>query len=248
VGGAGAGLFNAVNRGVKFKIVAPMHSERPPMTSALVISMARKDEIKSVADLKGKRIAQNAQGGAGEYWLTQALKEGGLTLDDITTTTVGFADVPAALKSKAVDAAILSEPYVTQAEDSGTVAVLSNDFINGFTATYLSMADSFLADKPQLARGFLRAYLRACRDLQGSYLKTDSQVAGIIEKYTQVPASVISRASAPSYSIDGVVPVKDIMTLQDFFIQRGELEYKTPIDVTTFVDDSLARQVASELK
>src|SRR6266566_5547273 len=34
-GGVGAGLFNAVSWGVKFKIVAPMHSERPPLTSPL---------------------------------------------------------------------------------------------------------------------------------------------------------------------------------------------------------------------
>src|SRR5688572_27935181 len=53
VGGAGAGLFNAAQRGVKFTIVAPMHSEKPPLTSPLVISAKRTDEFKTVADLKG---------------------------------------------------------------------------------------------------------------------------------------------------------------------------------------------------
>jgi hypothetical protein len=63
-GGAGAGLLNAAARGVKFSIVAPMHNESAPLTSPLVISAKRVDELKSVADLKGKKVAINATGAA----------------------------------------------------------------------------------------------------------------------------------------------------------------------------------------
>ena len=83
MGGAGAGLFNAAARGVKFSIVAPMHSEKPPITSPLVISAARTGEITKVADLKGKKVAINATGAATEYWLNEALGQGGLTIDEV---------------------------------------------------------------------------------------------------------------------------------------------------------------------
>jgi NitT/TauT family transport system substrate-binding protein len=245
--GAGAGLLNAVSRGVKFKIVAPMHSERPPLTSPLVISAKRTGEIKSVADLRGKKVAINAPGGAAEYWLSEALKRGGLTMKDVQLTSVSFPDVSASLESGSIAAAILGEPFATQSKDSGTVSLLADDFINGFTVTYIYMGQPLLNDKPQVAKGFLRAYLRACRDLQGDYLKNDPDIARIIEKYIQVPASVAARASAPQYSKDGIVPVEDLSTLQSYFMQRGELEYEQLIDVTTFVDDTLAREVASEL-
>lgn len=248
VGGAGAGLLNAAARGVKFKIVAPMHSERPPLTSPLVISAKRKDEIKSVADLKGKKVAINATGAATEYWLAQALKKNGMTFNDIQLTSLAFRDVPAALESGSLDASILGEPLVTINEDNGVVSVLADDFINGFTATYLYMGEPLLKDKPLVAKGFMKAYLRACRDLQGDYLKNDPEIAKIIEKYTQVPAATIARASAPQYNPNGTVPIEDLKTLQDYFLQRGELEYKEPRDVTTFVDDSLAKEVAAELK
>src|SRR5689334_367574 len=42
-GGVGAGLLNAANKGLDFRIVAPMHSERAPLASPLVISADRAD-------------------------------------------------------------------------------------------------------------------------------------------------------------------------------------------------------------
>jgi NitT/TauT family transport system substrate-binding protein len=244
VGGAGAGLLNAAERGVRFKIVAPMHSERPPLTSPLVISAKRADEFKSVADLKGKKVAINATGAATEYWLAQALKKAGLTMNDIQLQTLAFRDVPAALENGSLDASILGEPLATINEDNGLVKVLSEDFIDGFTATYVYMGEPFMQND-KAARGFMRAYLRACRDLQGDYM--DKDIATIIEKYTQVPADVALRSSPAQYNPNGVVPIEDLNTLQDYFLERGQLEYKEPMDLTRFVDTQLASEVAAEL-
>lgn len=245
VGGAGAGLFNAAQRGVKFTIVAPMHSERPPVTSPLVISAKRADEIKSVADLRGKKVAINATGAATEYWLTQALAKGGLTLDDIQLQTVPFRDVAPALENGSLDAAILGEPLTTINEDNGLVKVLSEDFITDFHSTFLYMGDPLLNETPDAAKGFMRAYLRACRDLQGDYLNKD--IAGIIEKYTTVPAAVTLRSSPAQYDPNGTIPIEDLNTLQDYFLKRNLLEYKEPLDLTKFVNAELAKEVAAEL-
>jgi NitT/TauT family transport system substrate-binding protein len=245
VGGAGAGLLNAASRGIKFTIMAPMHSEKPPLTTPLVISAKRADEIKSVADLKGKKVSINATGAATEYWLGEALKKNGLTFDDIELTSVAFSNVPAALESGSLDAAMLGEPLVTINEDSGLVKVLADDFINGFTATYLYMGDPLLTGKPEAAKGFMRAYLRACRDLQGDYM--NEEIAAIVEKYTKVPAAVTLRANPAQYNPNGEVPIDDLNTLQTYFLERGQLEYKEPLDLTAFVNTELADEVAKEL-
>jgi NitT/TauT family transport system substrate-binding protein len=245
VGGAGAGLFNAAARGVEFTIVAPMHSERPPLASPLVISAARADEIKSVADLKGKKVAINAVGAATEYWLAQALASGGLSAADVEITAVPFRDVPAALESRSIDAAILGEPLATINQDKGLVKVLANDFIDGFASTFLYMGRPLLDDRPEAASGFMRAYLRACRDLQGDYMSQD--IAQIVEKYTQVPADVTMRAALPTYDPNGAINVADITTLQSYFQQRGVLEYDELLDMSAFIDQRLAQGVAAEL-
>ena len=70
----------------------------------------------------------------------------------------------------------------------------------------------------------------------------------IVEKYTQVPADVVARAAAPQYNADGVVPMADLETLQEFFIARGELQYTEPLDLSGFVDESVAEQAVEDLK
>jgi NitT/TauT family transport system substrate-binding protein len=243
MGGAGAGLFNAAARGVKFSIVAPMHSEKPPITSPLVISAARKDEITKVADLKGKKVAINAKGAATEYWLNEALGQGGLTVDDVQVMTVPFKDVPAALANNSIDAAILGEPLATIAIDKGQVAILSNNFINGFDATYLYMGESLLADKAT-SQGFMRAYLKACADLQGDYMSPE--LAAIMEKYTKVPAAVVLRAATAQYDASGKIPVNDLSALQRYFRKRGLLEYDKDLDIATLINTDLVASVAGK--
>ncbi len=245
VGGAGAGFFNAAARGVKFTVVAPMHSERPPLTSPLVISAKRKAEITSVADLKGKKVAINATGAATEYWLAQALAKANLTLNDIEVQTVPFRDVPAALENGSIDASILGEPLTTINEDNGIVAVLSEDFISDFYSTYVYMGEPLLAQQPDAARAFLRAYLRATRDLQGDYMTPE--IAQIIEKYTKVPANVTLRSSPAQYEPNGRIPLENLNTLQDYFMERGLLEYDQKLDISSFVNPQLVGEVAAEL-
>ena len=108
IGGAGPGLFNAVNGGLPVKIIAPGHSEGNPVATPLVVARSKCEsgEIRSVADLDGKRVSINAPG-ATEYWLSQALAQGGLTIDDIDLQTLAFPDAVIALETGAVDAAIL---------------------------------------------------------------------------------------------------------------------------------------------
>lgn len=245
MGGANVGLFNAVNRGLEFRLVAGMHGEEPPIATPLIISANRTDELQTVADLAGKRVAVHAFGAAIEYWLNEALAQGGLTMDDIQLEEVRFPDMPVALENGAIDAAVLTEPLVTISADKGLVAVLSDDYIDGFYASYVYMNNEWLTANPERARKFLRGYLRAVRDLQGDYMTDD--IAAAIAKYTDVPVPVLMRIATPIFDPDGAIPVGDLETLQRFYQARGQLEYDELIDVRTFIDTELTAAVAAEL-
>ncbi|MCU0491734.1 MAG: ABC transporter substrate-binding protein [Chloroflexaceae bacterium] len=246
IGGANAGLFNAAARGVKFTIVAPLHSERQPVASPLVISPKRAGEITSIADLKGKKVAVNGMGAGTEYWMSQALAQGGLTMQDVELTALRFPDMPAALESGAIDAAILTEPLTTISKDRGLVQVLADDFINGFTATYVYMGEPLLNGQPEVAQAFMRAYMRAVRDLQGDYM-TD-EVAAILEKDTGVPAAVLKRINKPQFDPSGRVPVENLQAMQAYFRERGLLEFPTDLDINTFVNTKLAEEAVAALR
>lgn len=245
IAGGNAGVFNALEQGLKLTVVAPMHRESPPLATPLIISANRTDEIQSAADLRGKRLGVNGNGTAIEYWLAQALAQGGVGIDEVTIEAVPFPAMGAALENGTLDGAVMSEPLVTINRDQGLIAVLSDDFLDGFTATYVFMNQDWLAANEDVARRFLRAYLRACRDLQGDYMTPE--IAAIIEKYTEVPAAVIERSALSYYYDDGTIPVADLETLQQFFLERGSLEYTEPLDLDTFVNTELLATVASEM-
>jgi NitT/TauT family transport system substrate-binding protein len=243
--GGNAGVFNALSRGLEFTIVAPMHSESPPVATPLVISANRTDEITSAADLAGKTVGINANGAAIEYWVDQALAQAGLSIADVELRAMPFPNMPAALENGSLDAAVITEPLVTINRQQGIVAVLAEDFIDGFTATYVFVNPDWLAANPAAARGFMRAYLRACRDLQGAYM--NEEIAAIIEQYTEIPSAVVAQSSHARYNPDGMVPLEDLQTLERFFLERGALEYAEPLDLSNFVNRELAAEIAAEL-
>jgi NitT/TauT family transport system substrate-binding protein len=247
-GGISAGMWNAADRGIEFEIVAPLHAERPPLTTPLVVSKARFEsgEITSVADLAGKKVAVNAAGAATEYWLAKALEQGGLTMEDIELVAVGFREVGAALESGTLDAGMLGEPLTTLAEDQGLIHRLTEDFLSDFTVTVLYYNQDWSAANPELADGFARAFLRGARDLIGDQWYDEENLA-IIEEYTGVPADVVARANRSYHDPNGEVPVADLMTLQEFFMARGTLNYTDLIDVTQYINSSYAERAVEEL-
>lgn len=247
-GGIGAGMLNAVARGIEFEIVAPLHTERPPLTSPLVVSKARFEsgEITEVADLAGKKVSTNSTGAATEYWLWRALQQGGLDFPDVEVLGVGFREVAPALENGSLDAGILGEPLATLAEDQGLVARLSQDFISDFTSTVIFYNKEWATANPELAAGFVKAYIRGARDLNGDAWYEPENLA-IIEKYTGVPADVVARANRSYHDPNGLVPLADVMELQTFFADQGQLSFAEPIDMSQFINSSYAEAAVEEL-
>src|SRR2546422_10498615 len=94
-GSASAGLYNAVARGIRIKIVADKASS-PPGYGATKI-LVRKDHVESgrykeVKDLKGMRFAMNAPGVSNTATLNALLKSVGLDYLDVDTVEMPFPD------------------------------------------------------------------------------------------------------------------------------------------------------------
>ena len=237
IGGTGPAFFNAVASGLPIKVIAPGHQEGSPVATPLMISKANCDSgaIKSVADLKGKKVSVNARG-ATEYWLAQALGTAGLTLDDIQLETLAFPDAVVALQSGAIDAAMVGEPLATKAEQDGIAVRLLSDFpVQNIQPTMIFANQKWLDENPQLATGLVTAYLKAARDLTNGGFDDPATLA-IIEQYTNVPADLIKESVKPVYSLNGEIDLNSINTLQQFFRDRGQLEYDENVDPATFVD------------
>ncbi|NJL94799.1 MAG: ABC transporter substrate-binding protein [Anaerolineae bacterium] len=259
LGGSGAGLFNYAARNLdttgdaNFRIVAGMHSERPPLSSPLVVSAERFEsgEITSVEDLRGGRVAINAAGAATEYWLVKALEQGGLTPADVEIVAVAFPDVPAALNSEAndrIDAAILGEPIAAAAEAQGLIARLSTDFLEDFQPTYVYMGNEFLEENRETAQAFLRAMVRAYRDLQDPATWREPEIVAYLSEVTiGYSEELLDFYAFPFHEPDGTVRLQDMEILQQYFLDKGDLTYDEALDLDLLVDTSLLDEVIEEL-
>lgn len=88
----------------------------PASPAAEAILVAKDSPIKSVADLKGKRVALN-KGSNVHFLLVEALKEAGLNYSDIQAVYLPPADARAAFVRGSVDAWVIWDPFLAAAED-----------------------------------------------------------------------------------------------------------------------------------
>ena len=112
--------------------------------------------IKSVTDLKGRRVAVTR--GTDPYiFLLRALQRHGLTERDIKPVLLQHQDGRTALEQGAVDAWAGLDPMMAQAElDSGARLFFRDPDLN--TYGFLNVREAFAADHPDLVRRVLGVY------------------------------------------------------------------------------------------
>jgi NitT/TauT family transport system substrate-binding protein len=206
-GAASAGLYNAVARGIDIRMVADKVSTPPGRTSQTLI--VRKDLVdsgryKTLADLKGMKIANSAPGTAASVTLVKMLNSAGLKIGDIDQTFLAFPQHVVALTNKAVDAALPAEPATTEAVNRGlAVKVLTDDqaYPNHQIAV-IFFSGKFATEKPDAAKRFLKAFLRGVRD-HNDALGPDGRFVG-------------EKGEAIIRILNEMTPIKDPQFYRDF--------------------------------
>jgi sulfonate transport system substrate-binding protein len=97
----------------------------PPAPQGEAILVPRDSPLKSVADLKGKKVALN-KGSNVHYLLVRALERAGLKYSDIQTVFLAPADALAAFTRGSVDAWVIWDPYEAAAEASTGARILAD--------------------------------------------------------------------------------------------------------------------------
>jgi sulfonate transport system substrate-binding protein len=90
-------------------------ANEPPAPAGEAIILPKDSTIKSVAELKGKKIALN-KGSNVHYLLVKALEKAGVDYKDIQTVYLPPADARAAFERGSVDAWVIWDPFLAAAE------------------------------------------------------------------------------------------------------------------------------------
>jgi len=129
---------------------------RPEWTA---LAVPKDSPIKSVKELKGKKIA--ATKGTDPYlFLLRALHENGLSKSDVEILHLQHPDGRAALEQKRVDAWVGLDPHLAASElEAGSRLIYRN--VNFNTYGFLNTSDNFAAKHPDDVKRVIRAYEKA---------------------------------------------------------------------------------------
>jgi sulfonate transport system substrate-binding protein len=97
----------------------------PSAPAAEAIIVSKNSPIKSVSELKGKKVAVN-KGANAHYLLVKVLEKAGVRYNDIETVFLAPADARAAFERGSVDAWAIWEPFLSAAQKQTDARILAD--------------------------------------------------------------------------------------------------------------------------
>ena len=257
-GTVSAGFYNSVARGINTKIVADQSSMKPGYGYSSL--MVRKDLVdsgryKTLADLKGMKVAIGAPGTGTASALNETLKMGGLKYSDAEVVYLGFPEHLPAFLNKGIDAAISNEPTMTlEIEQGAAVRIVGNDVTYPDQQTAVVFySERFIKNRHDVAERFMRAYIRGVR-LYHDALKdgrlagpTAGQIIPILIKYTSTKDEAMFRRIIPSaVNPNGDVNLVGLKHDLAFFRELALIESKD-VSADGVVDGSFVKAAVAKL-
>ncbi len=126
-----------------------------------------------------------------DYNLYNALALGNLSRDDVETINMDFTMIGPAFTNGAIDAALLTEPYITQSLNSSSAVVLvpAQDFMPHWPFP-LYYGPAILDKDPELGKRFMVAYLKGVKQYN------EGKTNGILrfENYTHLDRDLLKQS------------------------------------------------------
>jgi NitT/TauT family transport system substrate-binding protein len=239
-----APLYNAIARGVPIKVVAPLGLMGDSLERSLNFLVVRKDlydsgGVREVGQLRGRKIAITGLGSTNHWHLSRQLQAAGLSLDDVDVVDLNYPDMITALRTGALDAAIMASPFDVQLKRDGITEMLVPNVAPGQMVTVLMFGPPFMAERPEAARRFMVGYANAIRALQREGLMASDNVP-IYERYTGLKADDLVVATPPLFDPDLRIDVKPLLEYQQFLFNEKAVTYPTPLTEQQIVDRAFA--------
>jgi sulfonate transport system substrate-binding protein len=233
-GSAAAPLIFAVAAGAPIKAVAATHLEGPRESLAILVLSG--SPIRTVADLRGKRLAAN-RGSVGHHLILAALSRAHIPFEDVAIQNLLPADARTALQSGAVDAWSTWDPYVSIGEVQDHLRPIVDGTDLPIPDAVMVSSDSSISNKRSQLRDFLQ---REARAQQWAILHSEAY-ARLYADQTGLPIEFTRRIAAHMryqyVPIDADI-IRDHQQVADLYLQAGVIrkpvEAGAAFDLTVF--------------
>jgi NitT/TauT family transport system substrate-binding protein len=243
-----AAMFNGLGAGMGFKIVGSMAAIPAGGTPPLELEVARPlldhGGVRTLADLKGRKIAIAGGAGSGSGYLAAlALQGAEIGLKDMTVIDLATTDMEEAFTIGSIDAALAPAPYSTSMEQHGVSAP------RGAPPAGTTWSGVLYSARLGGSAGlrFFQALVQGARDLVGPARSSDDTLA-ILSTYTGVGADLLR--TIPPYEWDAALRPDPtaLAGLQASYRVVGLLKYGADLPASRIVDTTYSKQAASALR
>ncbi|GGI20764.1 aliphatic sulfonate ABC transporter substrate-binding protein [Oxalicibacterium faecigallinarum] len=203
-------------------------AQEAPSPTAQAIVVKEDSPIKSIADLRGKRIGFAKAAGA-HYLLIAALEKNGLSLKDVTQAYLAPADGRAAFERNAIDAWVIWDPFLAAVQRQSKVRVLADGTDLASYQRYYLASTPFAKARPDVVKVIVNSLQET-----GKWVKQSPQdAAALLAPVWGLDTATVEQANARrSYLVRSVVPgsIGEQQKIADAFLDAGLLPKK--VDAT----------------
>lgn len=213
------------------------------------IIIPKDSPIKSVKELKGKKIAFPGKGSQQYPLLVKALADAGVKVDEVDLFKTKGSDVPTLLANKSVDAGITWDPHVSNALAAGHSKVLikaekilpikAGHYIgNGVYAR-----EDFIAKRPELVQDLITSIVKAIDFI----LKNEDKAVKMWAEQIGFPEKVISYSLKEKISVYNLDVAPEAATIEAYTKFLKDAEILKPEDNPKY-DASFAKKALAGMK
>ena len=178
----------------------------------LIFAIHAKPEVKSIEDLRGKRIAVSRFGSSSDIAARTALRKFNLDpTKDVQLMQLGtMSNMFGALKSGGVEASVVSPPTQFASEKMGFKEIVSITDMNlAYPNPSMAVPGELIRRKPDVIDRFMRAYVRG---MHRARVDRDGAIK-TLAKYTTIPdQAILNRAY--DYYMNGILERAPYVNMQ----------------------------------
>ncbi|QDC25129.1 hypothetical protein FE374_11420 [Georgenia yuyongxinii] len=220
-------VLNAQTKDVPLVLVCGSNAESLNPDEQLVALVAKGGSgLDSGADFSGTTIAVNALKAANELTTRVEIENMGGDPAAVTFTALNPADMVGAVERGQVDAAVVTEPFLTPALESGMEIVASIQAPygeDGTASAYMATRD-YVEENPDAVAGFCDAVGEASEFANANA----DAVREAIATYTEIPEEALAGMRLPTYSTN--LKRETLDALADAMVAQGFVEARPDVD------------------
>jgi sulfonate transport system substrate-binding protein len=164
-------------------------AHEPPAPRGEAILVPRDSALRSVAELRGKKMALN-RGSNVHYLLLRALEAAGLRYADVETVFLAPADARVAFERKQVDAWVIWDPFLAAAQTATGARTLADGTGLVKNHQFYLASQAFAAAEPAVVQAIVADIAEIDRWAAGN----TAEVAGLLAPRMGIPAPVLQVA------------------------------------------------------